>query len=129
MADFEDDVALDLVFTVSLSLLRQIPLQVVDYISYPLAKEPQRPPSPDPTWAVFTRNPETEQRKTATEGKIASGESWSEVQIRLVGAHPLWGHYLSVFAVVQCSNWRGADSMPSVGYPQMERCSRFCVIS
>ncbi|KAI0764772.1 putative methyltransferase-domain-containing protein [Fomes fomentarius] len=42
--------------------------------------EPPRPPSPEPTIATYTR-----------EGN--SGE-WTKIDIRLVGSHPLWGHYL-----------------------------------
>ncbi|KAG5338571.1 hypothetical protein E4T56_gene1519 [Termitomyces sp. T112] len=46
--------------------------------------EPPRPPTPEPTIAVYTREP----------GHRKSIEEWEEIQIRLVGAHPLWGNYL-----------------------------------
>ncbi|RPD77120.1 hypothetical protein L226DRAFT_544598 [Lentinus tigrinus ALCF2SS1-7] len=44
---------------------------------------PPRPPSPEPTVATYTRERE------------ASGDKdWKKIDIRLVGSHPLWGHYL-----------------------------------
>ncbi|KAI0777521.1 putative methyltransferase-domain-containing protein [Trametes elegans] len=43
--------------------------------------EPRRPPSPEPTLTTFLR-----------ERKVAG--SWSAIDIRLVGSHPLWGHHL-----------------------------------
>ncbi|EPS95315.1 hypothetical protein FOMPIDRAFT_1168809 [Fomitopsis schrenkii] len=46
--------------------------------------EPPRPPSPKPTLAVYKR-----------EGVNTDKEwDWSEISIRLVGSHPLWGHHL-----------------------------------
>ncbi|KIJ67324.1 hypothetical protein HYDPIDRAFT_84429 [Hydnomerulius pinastri MD-312] len=39
--------------------------------------EPPRPPSPEPTLATFSR-----------------GRGFPDVNIRLVGSHPLWGHHL-----------------------------------
>ncbi|KAF8840293.1 hypothetical protein BDN67DRAFT_968794 [Paxillus ammoniavirescens] len=39
--------------------------------------EPQRPPSPEPTLATYSR-----------------GSGKTDVNIRLVGSHPLWGHHL-----------------------------------
>lgn len=50
------------------------------------AQEPPRPPTPEPTIAVYTR--EVGRRKRTDE--------WEEIQIRLVGTHPLWGNYLCV---------------------------------
>ncbi|KAG6901319.1 hypothetical protein C0995_013679 [Termitomyces sp. Mi166 len=47
-------------------------------------EEPPRPPTPEPTIAVYTR--ELSHRK--------STDDWEEIQIRLVGTHPLWGNYL-----------------------------------
>jgi len=52
-------------------------------------KEPPRPPSPEPTFATFTRDLD----------KIAEQNDWREIKIRLVGAHPLWGNYLHVFFI------------------------------
>ncbi|KAI9438970.1 nicotinamide N-methyltransferase [Lactarius indigo] len=46
--------------------------------------EPPRPPSPEPTIAVY-------------ESSVTDAESprpWSTITVRLVGSHPLWGHYL-----------------------------------
>ncbi|TFK68917.1 hypothetical protein BDN72DRAFT_841219 [Pluteus cervinus] len=40
-----------------------------------------RPPSPEPTFAVY--------RRTDCEAR-----EWKVIKIRLVGSHPLWGHYL-----------------------------------
>ncbi|KAI0049706.1 hypothetical protein FA95DRAFT_1581604 [Auriscalpium vulgare] len=44
--------------------------------------EPPRPPSPEPTTTLYVR------QRPATSG------DWESVSIRLVGSHPLWGHYL-----------------------------------
>ncbi|EIM81525.1 nicotinamide N-methyltransferase [Stereum hirsutum FP-91666 SS1] len=49
--------------------------------------EPGRPPSPDPTTAVYKRTPRDQPGFNA-------GTSWQTISIRLVGNHPLWGHYL-----------------------------------
>ena len=46
------------------------------------SKEESRPPSPSPSFDFYHR--ETENRTG----------NWSSVEIRLVGSHPLWGHYL-----------------------------------
>ncbi|EJF58955.1 hypothetical protein DICSQDRAFT_156488 [Dichomitus squalens LYAD-421 SS1] len=43
--------------------------------------EPPRPPSPEPTTAVYTR-----ERSDQTD--------WTTINLRLVGSHPLWAHYL-----------------------------------
>jgi len=48
--------------------------------------EPPRPPSPEPTIAVYTRE--------IKEGISRESHPWSSIEIRLVGSHPLWGHYL-----------------------------------
>ncbi|KAK0448346.1 nicotinamide N-methyltransferase [Desarmillaria tabescens] len=45
--------------------------------------EPPRPPTPDPTFSIYKREKAT-----------GSVEDWSELIIRLVGTHPLWGHHL-----------------------------------
>ncbi|KAF8216371.1 putative methyltransferase-domain-containing protein [Mycena galopus ATCC 62051] len=47
-----------------------------------LYPEEPRPPSPEPTVAVYERDAD-----------IASLD-WREIKIRLVGSHPLWGHHL-----------------------------------
>ncbi|KAH8988258.1 hypothetical protein EDB86DRAFT_3065599 [Lactarius hatsudake] len=46
--------------------------------------EPPRPPSPEPTIAVY----ESGVSDTGTP------RPWSTITVRLVGSHPLWGHYL-----------------------------------
>ncbi|KZV80429.1 hypothetical protein EXIGLDRAFT_630171, partial [Exidia glandulosa HHB12029] len=46
--------------------------------------EEERPPSPEPTVATFTRD----------SSRISSDDDWRELSIRLVGSHPLWGHHL-----------------------------------
>ncbi|KAF8059837.1 hypothetical protein FPV67DRAFT_1564496 [Lyophyllum atratum] len=46
--------------------------------------EPPRPPTPDPTVAVYNRE----------KSGSAAAEDWREIEIQLVGAHPLWGNYL-----------------------------------
>ncbi|GBE87585.1 Protein N-terminal and lysine N-methyltransferase EFM7 [Sparassis crispa] len=49
--------------------------------------EPPRPPSPEPTVTLYTRDAELPPW-------ASSGCPWSTIEIRLVGSHPLWGHYL-----------------------------------
>ncbi|KAI0634978.1 putative methyltransferase-domain-containing protein [Trametes polyzona] len=44
--------------------------------------EPPRPPSPEPTVTVYTRE------------RQVNPDEWSTISIRLVGSHPLWGHHL-----------------------------------
>ena len=51
-----------------------------------LVKEPSRPPSPEPTIAKYIRD----------SNQIRLPDDWQEIKIRLVGTHPLWGHYLYV---------------------------------
>ncbi|KII90355.1 hypothetical protein PLICRDRAFT_529182 [Plicaturopsis crispa FD-325 SS-3] len=50
--------------------------------------EPERPPSPEPSVVVYTR----EHSVDAVTGR--GGDEWTSVTIRLVGSHPLWGHHL-----------------------------------
>ncbi|SJL04465.1 related to Putative nicotinamide N-methyltransferase [Armillaria ostoyae] len=45
--------------------------------------EPPRPPTPEPTFSIYKR-----------EKASGSADDWSELSIRLVGTHPLWGHHL-----------------------------------
>ncbi|OCH84344.1 hypothetical protein OBBRIDRAFT_821920 [Obba rivulosa] len=53
--------------------------------------EPPRPPSPEPSVVTYTR-----ERTDAEPSTHASGDAatWETIDIRLVGSHPLWGHYL-----------------------------------
>ena len=82
MSDSEDvGLDLDSVFTVSggPASLSCACLQEVNG-----SQEPPRPPSPEPTFATY--------RREARDGGVP--RDWSEITIRLVGSHPLWGHYL-----------------------------------
>lgn len=80
MSEDESDWTLDSVFTVRpdhrilLALVHQFSLQ-----------EPPRPPSPLSSTAVYTR-----------EVLPSTSTDWTQISVRLVGSHPLWGHYLSV---------------------------------
>jgi len=53
--------------------------------------EPPRPPSPEPTIAVYSRDPH---HRTDSKNVSSDATDWDHINIRLVGAHPLWGHYL-----------------------------------
>ncbi|KAF8970836.1 putative methyltransferase-domain-containing protein, partial [Flammula alnicola] len=46
--------------------------------------EPPRPPTPEPTLSTYTRD----------DDKVSSSTDWRKIDIRLVGSHPLWAHYL-----------------------------------
>ncbi|KAH6908819.1 nicotinamide N-methyltransferase [Coprinopsis sp. MPI-PUGE-AT-0042] len=46
--------------------------------------EPPRPPTPPPTTSTYRRK----------EWLVTDKSTWKELRIRLVGDHPLWGHYL-----------------------------------
>ncbi|PAV19105.1 nicotinamide N-methyltransferase [Pyrrhoderma noxium] len=52
--------------------------------------EEERPPTPDPTITTYVRT-----LKQAERGNEASQHyMWDAIEVRLVGTHPLWGHYL-----------------------------------
>ncbi|EGO22866.1 hypothetical protein SERLADRAFT_471345 [Serpula lacrymans var. lacrymans S7.9] len=51
--------------------------------------EPARPPTPKPTFSTYTRT-RTPQNKLSLE----SDSGLLDIRIKLVGSHPLWGHYL-----------------------------------
>ncbi|KAI0937635.1 hypothetical protein AcW1_001532 [Taiwanofungus camphoratus] len=55
--------------------------------------EPPRPPPPEPTVSIYTRSVRSDlhAKRDIEDDK---GHQWSTIQIRLVGSHPLWGHYL-----------------------------------
>ncbi|KAF8220735.1 hypothetical protein L208DRAFT_736660 [Tricholoma matsutake] len=53
-------------------------------IAHDSNKQPPRPPSPEPTVAKYIRD----------KSMIRKSDDWSEIEIRLVGTHPLWGNYL-----------------------------------
>ncbi|PPR04579.1 hypothetical protein CVT24_012032 [Panaeolus cyanescens] len=53
--------------------------------------EPPRPPTPPPTISTYHRD----SKHLAVDPKdVHSSADWKEVNIRLVGSHPLWGHHL-----------------------------------
>jgi len=55
--------------------------------------EPPRPPSPEPTIAVYSRDLCHHWGKDSLSEDLVASD-WDHINIRLVGAHPLWGHYL-----------------------------------
>ena len=57
-------------------------------------QEPPRPPTPEPTIAVYENISNTTPEDNRRHDLNLS--SWSTISIRLVGSHPLWGHYLYV---------------------------------
>ncbi len=64
-------------------------------------QEPPRPPSPEPTIAVYENianlNPkDNNQHHHHDHDYDPSSGQWSTITVRLVGSHPLWGHYLYV---------------------------------
>jgi len=50
--------------------------------------EPPRPPTPEPSTAIYSR--------TNFSMSVDDGEdnAWKQIEIRLVGSHPLWAHHL-----------------------------------
>jgi nicotinamide N-methyltransferase len=48
--------------------------------------EPPRPPSPEPTIAVYERS--------VIDDSTSGPHPWNTITVRLIGSHPLWGHYL-----------------------------------
>ncbi|TFK35131.1 nicotinamide N-methyltransferase [Crucibulum laeve] len=64
--------------------------------------EPPRPPTPEPTISVYKRH----------EKNVTSDTDWRQIDIRLVGSHPLWGHYL----------WNAARSFASYLDAHKELC-------
>lgn len=80
MVEDEKDLNLGSIFQVSDSVIRQ----GAHNDTYCVEDEPQ-PPDPDPSFDHYRR--ETGERTG----------NWSSVEIRLVGSHPLWGHYLYAF--------------------------------
>ncbi|ETW76291.1 hypothetical protein HETIRDRAFT_105796 [Heterobasidion irregulare TC 32-1] len=62
--------------------------------------EPERPPSPDPTFSTYTRK------------RALNKFDWETIEIRLVGSHPLWGHYLKVTHIPSFS-WNASRSFAS----------------
>ncbi|KAI0249404.1 hypothetical protein BJV78DRAFT_1228236 [Lactifluus subvellereus] len=60
--------------------------------------EPPRPPTPEPTIVVYRNNSEN----TEAQEQDRQNRPWSTIFVRLVGSHPLWGHYL----------WNAARTLP-----------------
>ncbi|KAI0249402.1 hypothetical protein BJV78DRAFT_1228221 [Lactifluus subvellereus] len=52
--------------------------------------EPPRPPTPEPTIVVYNNNSENAEAQLEDQ----PNRPWSTISVRLVGSHPLWGHYL-----------------------------------
>jgi hypothetical protein len=64
-------------------------------------QEPPRPPSPEPTIVVYENitNPSREDNHHHHDhdhDPTRNLSLWSTISVRLVGSHPLWGHYLYV---------------------------------
>jgi hypothetical protein len=75
-----------------------------------LLQEPARPPSPKPTLTVYTRSVHKYDQKPQEDNMQAvcgndffdpldtktdtEGDDWTDIEIGLVGMHPLWGHHL-----------------------------------
>ncbi|OBZ77623.1 Protein N-methyltransferase NNT1 [Grifola frondosa] len=71
--------------------------------------EPPRPPSPEPTIAVYSRD-KFHNAKSINNTQ----DDWSNIEIRLVGSHPLWGHHLwnasrsfASYLDIHCELYRG----------------------
>ena len=56
---------------------------------------PPRPPSPEATTSTFIRERSRNQGYLKNNGGDGD-EDWDQISIRLIGSHPLWGHYLYV---------------------------------
>jgi hypothetical protein len=78
-------------------------------VSVNCVQEPPRPPSPEPTVTIYNRD--------LRHRKDLDAADWDRINIRLVGAHPLWGHYLYVglpssnFSPI-CDHYRRLDGTP-----------------
>jgi nicotinamide N-methyltransferase len=58
-------------------------------------KELPRPPSPEPTIAIYNRDFHSREARTGNQSdENTDKKQWDHIDIRLVGTHPLWGHYL-----------------------------------
>ncbi|CCM05355.1 uncharacterized protein FIBRA_07569 [Fibroporia radiculosa] len=58
--------------------------------------EPPAPPIPDPTTSTYVREetPINGEGRSPVDDEDRSSSTWSSINIRLVGSHPLWGHHL-----------------------------------
>jgi hypothetical protein len=97
-ADGEDDgsLALSAIFTVNPDKFLDVPRSVITFPPTPSLvgpQEPPRPPTPEPTIVVYNNNFNNE---TAEAQDQQNHLAWSTISVRLVGSHPLWGHYLCV---------------------------------
>ena len=59
----------------------------------PPTQDPPRPPSPEPTIAVYENIANLEDNLLNHD---PSPSPWKTISVRLVGSHPLWGHHLYV---------------------------------
>lgn len=104
MSDTEadgDELALDTIFPVSTDLLRECVsdgghlISLLALSSFHVIKEPPRPPSPQPTYVTYIR--ELSDASSSEEKQIIGDgleEPWAKIELKLVGSHSLWGHYL-----------------------------------
>lgn len=104
MSDTEtdgDELALDTIFPVSTDLLSECIsdgghlISLLALSSFHVIKEPPRPPSPEPTFVTYVRErsdvSSSEQKRIIGDGLE---EHWEKIELKLVGSHSLWGHYL-----------------------------------
>jgi hypothetical protein len=95
----------------SSTLYSLMTVQSPDPTSHIYLQEPPRPPSPEPTIAVYENFATTTTNLNPEEDSLHQHQShhdhhdhdhdpnlssWSTISVRLVGSHPLWGHYLYV---------------------------------
>jgi len=82
------------------------PLTICTHVPAWACQEPARPPSPEPTIAVY-ENIESlnAENHHGYQHHNPTPSQWSTISVRLVGTHPLWGHYLYVYlhVVMNCS--------------------------
>ena len=102
----DDGLALSTIFTVSRSII-MYHAQALQYIYFDDTfnrQEPPRPPSPEPTTAIYeniiitttTTTTTTTNHEDNHDPDLSLVWNWSTISLRLVGSHPLWGHYLYV---------------------------------
>ncbi|KIM79254.1 hypothetical protein PILCRDRAFT_823505 [Piloderma croceum F 1598] len=65
-----------------------------DLLLNSLFTEPARPPSPAPTIVVYNRDLHHQEPCKNAPLNDPESNNWDHVDIRLVGTHSLWGHYL-----------------------------------
>ena len=76
------------------------PRTIPTHVPASVYQEPARPPSPEPTIAVYENIESLNVENPHHHGyqdDNPSPSQWSTISVRLVGSHPLWGHYLYVY--------------------------------